>query len=142
HPVSTPSLRRVGGPRDELLALASVAAADGEASLEDLAELERAAARRGIPPLAPDEIRVRRPAEVDPPATLVEPAALLKEMFMMAWSDMALDESELRVVRAFARGWGVDPQRVQEWTDIVTSGNQSRLGRWIDRIGRALFSGW
>jgi hypothetical protein len=140
-PVSR-SFARFGGPYDELLALASVAAADGEASEDDQATLAEAAARRGIPPLPPHEVRVRRPGEIDPPATLGQREVLLKEMFWMAWSDSELDESELRVVRAFARAWGVDPQRVQEWTDIVTHGDDNFLERWVTRIGRFLFPGW
>jgi hypothetical protein len=136
------SLRRVGGPRDELLALAAVAASDGDASADDQEVLRRAAEQRGIPPLAAEDIHVRRPAEIDPPATLVQREALLKEMFWMAWSDGELDESELRVVRAFARAWGVDPQRVQEWTDIATYGDSNRLERWVTRIGRFLFPAW
>ena len=136
------SIRRVGGPRDELLALASVAASDGEASEDDLAVLAQAAANRGIPPLALDEIRVRRPAEIDPPPTLVQREKVLEEMFQIAWSDDELDESEVRVVRDFARAWGVDPQRVTEWTAIATSRGSSRIARWIDRVGYFLFPGW
>lgn len=143
-PVSLPaaSLRRVGGPRDELLALAAVAAADGEASEDDLLVLRQAAEKRGIAPLGLEDIRVRRPGEIDPPATLPQREELLKEMFWLAWSDDQLDESELRVVRAFARAWGVDPQRVQEWTEIATHGDDNRLERWVTRIGRFLFPGW
>jgi hypothetical protein len=136
------STRPVGGPRDELLALASVAASDGEASAADLAVLAQAAAARGLPPLSLDEIRVRRPAEIDAPATLVARERLLEEMFQMAWSDDELDESEIRVVREFARAWGVDPQRVTEWTAIATSRGSSRVARWIDRVGYFLFPGW
>jgi DnaJ-domain-containing protein 1 len=132
----------VGGPRDELLALAAVAAADGEASEDDLLVLRNAAAQRGIAPLGPEDLRVRRPGEIDPPATLPQREALLKEMFWLAWSDDELDESELRVVRAFARAWGVDPQRVEEWTEIATHGDDNRLERWVTRIGRFLFPGW
>jgi hypothetical protein len=144
-PASVPgpvSLRRVGGPRDELLALASVAASDGEASPEDLEVLAKAAAMRGIPPLDLAEIRVRRPAEIDPPPTLVQRERLVEEMLWMAWSDDQLDESEVRVVRDFARAWGVDPQRVTEWTAIATSRGSSRIARWIDRVGYFLFPGW
>lgn len=138
-----PALRGpVGGPRDELLALAAVAASDGEASPEDIYELERAAERRGVPPLAPHEIHVYRPGEIHPPATLVQREALLKEMFMMAFSDSSLDESELRVVRAFARAWGVDPRCVQEWTDIARSGSSNKFEVWVTRLGRSIFSGW
>jgi hypothetical protein len=136
------SVRRVGGLRDELLALASVAASDGEASEDDLAVLAQAAANRGIPPLTLDEIRVRRPGEIDAPPTLVQREKVLEEMFQIAWSDDELDESEVRVVRDFARAWGVDPQRVTEWTAIATSRGSSRIARWIDRVGYFLFPGW
>lgn len=137
-----PSIRRLGGPRDELLALASVAASDGEASPQDLELLGRAAEIRGLPPLAPEEIRVRRPFEIDPPATLVQREKLLEEMFWMAWSDEELDESEVRVVRDFARAWGVDPQRVTEWTATATSRGSSKIALWFDRVGYFLFPGW
>ncbi len=136
------SARGLGGPRDELLALASVAASDGEASPDDLAALVHAAAMRGIPPLAIEDIRVRRPVEIDPPPTLVQREKLLEEMFWLAWSDEQLDESEVRVVRDFARAWGVDPQRVAEWTAIANSRGSSRVARWIDRVGYFLFPGW
>jgi hypothetical protein len=141
--VSAPaSLRRVGGPRDELLALASVAASDGVASEDDLEALAEAAAARGLLPLPLEDIRVRRPTEIDPPPTLMQREKLLEEMFHLAWSDDELDESEVRVVREFARAWGVDPQRVTEWTRIVTSQGKSRIARWIDRVGYFLFPGW
>jgi hypothetical protein len=136
------SIRRFGGPRDELLALASVAASDGVASEEDLEVLAQAAAARGIYPLPLEDIRVRRPGEIDPPPTLTQREKLLEEMFHLAWSDDELDESEVRVVREFARAWGVDPQRVTEWTAIVTSQGKSRIARWIDRVGYFLFPGW
>jgi hypothetical protein len=136
------SVRSTGGPRDELLALASVAASDGVASEEDLMVLAQAAAKRGVPPLTMDEIRVRRPTEIDPPPTLVRREEVLQEMFWLAWVDDELDESEVRVVREFARAWGVDPQRVSEWTAIATSRGSSRIARWIDRVGYFLFPGW
>jgi len=136
------SSRSLGGPRDELLALAAVAASDGEASAEDLALLAQAAEARGVPPLGPEEIRVWRPAEIAPPPTLDQRERLLSEMFHLAWSDEQLDESEVRVVRAFARAWGVDPQRVSEWTDAATFEGKSSIARWIDRVGYFLFPGW
>jgi len=140
--VAPPSLRPVGGPYEELLALASVAASDGEASEDDLQRLAAAAAARGLPPLPPYEVRVRRPAEIPPPEALEQRERLIGEMFHMAWSDEELDESEVRVVREFARAWGVDPHRVTEWTAIVRSESKSSVARWIDRVGYFLFPGW
>lgn len=133
------SLRKTGGPREELLALASVAAADGEASPEDLTVLLRAAANRGMPPLAPEDVRVWRPNEIDPPATLLDRERVLEEMFQMGWADGQLDESELRVIRDFSRAWGIDPERLREWTELYSFGEQGRIERWFRRIGLFLF---
>jgi hypothetical protein len=137
-----PSSRRVGGPYDSLFALASVAAADGQLTQADLEALSAAADRRGVAPLPPHEVYVRRPDEVAPPGTLDEREALLREMFDLAWADDELDDSELVVIRAFARAWGVDPHKVTEWTEIVRSVDRGPLDRWIHRIGRYLFPGW
>jgi hypothetical protein len=134
-----PSLRRVGGPREELLALASVAAADGEASVDDQAVLVRAAAKRGMPPLGVEDIRVWRPNEIDPPATLVDRERVLEEMFQMGWSDGQMDDSELRVIRDFSRAWGIDPERLREWTELYSFGDSNRVERWFRRIGLFLF---
>ena len=133
------SLRRVGGPREELLAIASVAAADGEASPDDQAVLARAAKKRGMPPLGGEDIRVWRPNEIDPPPTLVDRERVLEEMFQMGWSDGQMDESELRVIRDFARAWGIDPERLREWTELYSFGDSNRFERWFRRIGLFLF---
>ncbi len=133
------SLRRVGGPREELLAIASVAAADGEASSDDEAVLARAARKRGMPPLGVEDIRVWRPNEIDPPPTLVDRERVLEEMFQMGWSDGQMDESELRVIRDFARAWGIDPERLREWTELYSFGDSNRFERWFRRIGLFLF---
>lgn len=133
------SLRKVGGPREELLAIASVAAADGEASVDDQAVLVRAATKRGMPPLHPEDIRVWRPNEIDPPATLVDRERVLEEMFQMGWSDGQMDESEMRVIRDFSRAWGIDPERLKEWTELYSFGDSNRVERWFRRIGLFLF---
>lgn len=128
-----------GGPREELLAIASVAAADGDASIDDDAVLKRAAARRGVAPLEPEDVRVWRPNEIEPPSTLQDREKVLEEMFQIALSDGQLDESELRVIREYARAWGVDPERLSEWTDLYSFGDQSGIERWFRRIGLFLF---
>lgn len=133
------SIRRIGGARDELLALASVAAADGEAGPDDLAVLERAAQKRGVPLLPLADVRVYRPNEVDPPPTLVDRERVLEEMFQMAWSDGQMDDSEMRVIKSFARAWGIDPERVREWVELYSFGDANRFERWFRRIGFFLF---
>lgn len=135
------SIRRVGGPREEMLALASVAAADGEASPDDQAVLLRAAQKRNIPPLHPMDVRVWRPNEVDPPPTLADRERVLEEMFQMAWADGQMDESELRVIRDYSRAWGIDPERLKEWIELYSFGESNRLERWFRRVGFFLFPG-
>lgn len=134
-----PSIKRYGGARDELYALASVAAADGDASAMDLAALARSAAARGLAPLPVEDVRVRRPGEVDPPPTLLDRERVLHEMFQMAWADGELDESELRVVRDYARSWGIDPERLAEWTKLYSFADAGRIERWFRRIGMMIF---
>ena len=136
---SIPSLRRVGGAREELLALASVAAADGEASPEDHMALRRAATKRNHPPLFGDDIRVWRPAELDPPATLSRREEVLEEMLQMAWADGQFDPSELRIVRDYGRAWGIDPERLDAMVQVYTFGDVSRFERWARRLALFLF---
>jgi len=135
------SIRKVGGPREELLAIASVAAADGEASADDQQFLLRAAQKRRIPPLAAEDIRVWRPNEIDPPATLVDRERVIEEMFQMSVCDGQLDDSELRVIKDFARAWGIDPERVKQWMEDYSFGDRNRIERWFRRIGLFLFPG-
>lgn len=135
------SLRKVGGPREELLALASVAAADGEASADDQAVLVRAAQKRNIPPLGLEDLRVWRPNEIAPPATLVDRERVLEEMFQIGWSDGTMDESEMRVIKDYSRAWGIDPERLKEWTELYSFGDSNRFERWFRRIGFFLFPG-
>jgi predicted RNA-binding Zn-ribbon protein involved in translation (DUF1610 family) len=134
-----PSIRRYGGALDELLALASVAAADGEANAGDLGALERAAQARGLPPLPLHEVRVRRPGEIDPPPTLLDRERVLEEMFQMAWADGQMDESELKVIREYSRVWGIDPERLAEWTKMYTFADTGRIERWFRRFGQMIF---
>jgi hypothetical protein len=133
------SLMPVGGPREELLALASVAAADGEASQDDLAVLSRAATKRGISPVPLEDVRVWRPNEIAPPPTLPDRERVLEEMFQMGWSDGQMDESELRVIRDFSRAWGIDPERLRQWTELYSFGDSNFVERWFRRIGLFIF---
>lgn len=133
------SLRPTGGPREELLALASVAAADGEASFDDQQVLFRAAERRQMAPLPPEDVRVWRPNEIPAPGTLVDRERVLEEMLQLAWADGQLDASELRVIRDFARAWGIDPQRVQDWIAAYDFGASGSFERWLRRFAFFLF---
>jgi hypothetical protein len=133
------SAQRVGGPRDELFALASVAAADGEANEADRAALFRAARERQVVPLEPHEVRVFRPNEIAAPPTLVDRERVLEEMLQMAWADGQMDESELRLIRDFGRVWGIDPERLREWIAAYSFGDANKFDRWLRRMAQFIF---
>jgi len=133
------SRRTTGGAREELLALASVAAADGEASADDRVALARAAQRRLVAPLGEGDVRVWRPNEVEPPPTLEDRERVLEEMFQLAWTDGELDDSELRVIRDYARAWAIDPERLRQWSELYSFGERGSVERWFRRIGLYLF---
>ena len=133
------SRRTTGGVREELLALASVAAADGDASPDDRVALARAAQRRLVAPLRDEDLRVWRPNEIEPPPTMEDRERVLVEMFQMAWSDGELDDSELRVIRDYARTWAIDPERLREWSELYSFGDRGSVERWFRRIGLYLF---
>lgn len=131
--VPPPSLR-APSPHDELLALASVAAADGEATSQDVAVLARAAQKRGMPPLDAHQIRVWRPNEIGAPPSMADRERVLEEMFQVGWSDGQMDDSELRVLQEFARAWGIDPERLRELSDLYRIGDLNALERWLRRL--------
>jgi len=128
-------LARTASPRDELRAIASVLAADGETGAADVAWLARAAEARGIAPIERDELRVWRPNELPPPPTLEDRERVLEEMFRIGTCGGDIDDSELRVVREFARAWGVDPDRLRQWAELYTMGEPNPAERWLRRLG-------
>ena len=123
-------------PRNELLALVSVAAADGRVVPAERAFLDAYARQKGVAPLAPDELRVFRADEVGPVGSLIDRERVLEKMIELAYVDATsspvsgtvVDDSEERVIREFARAWRVDPARVSRW-----------LREWHDEKG-TLFS--
>ncbi len=133
------SVKRPFEPRDELLALASVAAADGEANVDDQMVLKRAADRRGVPPLSDHDVRVWRPNEIEPPPTLDRREKVLEEMFQLAWADGQMDESEMRVIKDYARAWGIDSERLREWIELYSFADANWLERFLRRAGGFLF---
>lgn len=132
-------------PRNALLALGSVALADGEL-VERERELLAAVARdRGVEPLSPDELRVLRPDEAGPVGGLLERERVLEAMVGMAFCDVddggEVDESEVRVLRAYARAWGVDPARVEGWLREREAAGHGPFARLKRTLARHLFPG-
>ncbi len=107
---STPTARR----RNRILPLVSVMAADGRVLQAERRFVERVLKEEGLEPLEDHELRVHRPHEVGEVGSLEECEKLVGLMLQLAWIDKEGDSSELRVVRAFARSWGVSPSRLAE----------------------------
>lgn len=91
-------------PRDIGRALASVMLADGRIRKAERAFLDRTLAELGAPPLPDADLRVWRPTELGPVAN---PARVLEAMRLLALVDHEADGSEARVLREFARAWGL-----------------------------------
>lgn len=133
--------------RNELLALASVAAADGHVVPVERAFLDGIARQRGVEPLADDELRVFRPDEVGPVGALLERERILEKMIECAFLDavtspldgVQVDDSEVRVIRAYARAWGVDPARMDRWLREWNDNKGSLLARTLRKIAKHLF---
>jgi tellurite resistance protein len=142
-PVPAAALAAIGArplsPQNEILALASVAAADGAVLPIERAFLDRAARTRGVAPLGADDVRVYRADEVGPVGGLLDRERVLEKMVECAFVDGELDESEARVIKGFARAWGVDPARVDAWLAAWSVGAAPLFQRLVQRAARWLF---
>lgn len=123
--------------RNRALALISVMAVDGEIRPGERAYIERYLAQEELAPLREEEIRVRRPHEVGPVGSLRDREALVEHMLALAHIDEEKDESEIRLIREFARHWGVDPARIDDWVEQHDLSHTSRPQRWLRKV-RAL----
>jgi hypothetical protein len=134
-------------PRNELLALASVAAADGKVVPVERAFLDALAKARGIERLSNEELRVFRPDEAGPVGSLLDRERVLEKMIEVAFLDaissplegVQVDDSEVRVIRAYARAWGVDPQRVEGWLREWHDNRGSLFSRALRKVAKHLF---
>lgn len=129
---------RPASRRNRALALASVIAADGHARPAEVAFVNAVLAQEQQEALRPEEIQLLRPHEVGPVGSLKEREELCHLMVQLAYIDGERDETEMRVVRDFARAWGVDPARVDGWEAACEARGASRWQRTWQRA-RALF---
>ena len=91
-------------------ALASVMLADGVADASDRAFLDRTLAGWGHPPVEASDLAVWRPHDLGWPH---DPGAVVESMCRLAYVDGQRDATEWRVVREFARSWGVSLDAVE-----------------------------
>jgi hypothetical protein len=138
-PVSPPTSHGMD-PRTPGRVLVSVMVADGELRQGELRFVTRFLAAEGLPALHPSETRVWRPAELGavPPPELRD--RLVEACVHLAHLDRERDGSEMKVITAFARAWGVPDARVAAWDALYDrryATVMTRLWRSLSRLVRA-----
>lgn len=102
-------------PRAIVYPLVSVIAADGEIHPEERALVDRFLQGEGLAPLAEHEFRVHHPSEVAHLVPTQRREDVVKLMCESASVDGMPDESERRVIRAYATAWNVDDEKLEFW---------------------------
>lgn len=116
-------------------ALASVMLSDGIATAADRAFVDRTLASWSHPPLREDDLAVWRPHELGFPD---DPTRTIEAMARLAYVDGQRDATEWRVVREFARAWGVSLERLERFGDRLDREHQQGIRRLVSRV-TALF---
>jgi hypothetical protein len=102
-------------PRAIVYPLVSVIAADGEIHPAERALIDRFLESEGLAPLGEDEFRVHHPSEVAHLVPRERREMVVQLMCETASVDGMPDESERRVIRAYAAEWGVSDEKVEFW---------------------------
>ncbi len=90
-------------------AMAALMLADGAIRPGERRFLDAFLQRAGHAPLADADVRPWRPVDLDVPDN---PERIVEAMVHLVYADRERDETEWRVVREFARHWGVSLERV------------------------------
>ena len=99
-------------PRNRIMPLVSVMAADGRLLPKERAFIDRILAEESMEPLTQEEIRIHHPQEIGAVGTDEEHDQLLSLMFQLAYIDNEGDLSELNIIRAYAHRWGIAAERI------------------------------
>jgi hypothetical protein len=124
-------------PRTPARVLVSVMVADGTLRSGERTFVVRWLAREGLPPLGPDDLRVWRPSELGAPPPPEVRDRLLEAAVQLMHLDRERDGSEWRVIRTFARAWGVPDAALEAWDrrfDRRYASPMARLARALDRL--------
>lgn len=115
--VSPPSSHgpRSAPPRAIVYPLVSVIAADGEIHPREREIVDRFLLSEGLATLADDEFRVHHPSEVAHLVPHHRRETVVQLMCETAAADGMPDESERRVIRAYASAWDVPDEKVDFW---------------------------
>jgi uncharacterized membrane protein YebE (DUF533 family) len=102
-------------PRAIVFPLVSVVAADGEIHPEERKLIDRFLQGEGLPPLSDAEFCVHHPNEVAHLVPQERRESVVQLMCEAAAVDGMPDESERRVIRAYAAAWHVPDEKVDFW---------------------------
>lgn len=102
-------------PRAIVYPLVSVIAADGEIHPAERALVDRFLESEGLAPLAEHEFRVHHPTAVAHLVPKERREMVVQLMCETATADGIADESERRVIRAYAAAWEVPSEKVEFW---------------------------
>ncbi len=124
-------------PRAVLYPLVSVICADGEVHPNEVAVVNAFLHGEGLGPLTDDELRVHPPAHVAHLVPLERRRTLIQLMCEVAAADGVPDESERRVIRAYASAWDVPDDWLEAWLfglDAMNSSLSRQLWMQIRRF--------
>jgi uncharacterized tellurite resistance protein B-like protein len=127
-------------PRVIVYPLVSVIAADGEIHPEERALVDRFLQSEGLAPLAEHEFCVHHPSEVAQFVPKERREDVVKLMCETAAIDGMPDESERRVIRAYATAWDVDEEKVEFWMWGYESMNTSLARQLFLKLRRFVLS--
>jgi uncharacterized tellurite resistance protein B-like protein len=128
-------------PRAIVFPLVSVIAADGEIHPEERALVDRFLQSEGLAPLADHEFAVHHPSEVAHFVPRERREEVVKLMCETAAIDGLPDESERRVIRAYATAWHVDDEKLDFWMWGYESMNTSIARQLFLKLRRFVLSG-
>ncbi|HVH48082.1 MAG TPA: hypothetical protein VM925_37370 [Labilithrix sp.] len=127
-------------PRAIVYPLVSVVTADGEIHPEERALIDRFLQSEGLAPLAEHELRVHHPSEVAHLVPKERREDVVKLMCESAAIDGMPDESERRVIRAYATAWDVDDEKIDFWMWGYESMNTSLARQLFLKLRRFVLS--
>ncbi len=139
-PIAIPPPPRSAPPRALVFPLVSVITADGEIHPEERALVDRFLVSEGLAPLADHEFSVHHPSAV---AHFVPPdrrERVVQLMCETAAIDGMPDESERRVIRAYATAWGVDDEKIDFWLWGYENMNTSLARQLFMKLRRFVLS--
>jgi hypothetical protein len=114
-PLPTPPPPASAPPRAIVYPLVSVIAADGEIHPAERMLVDKFLESEGLTPLSDDEFRVHHPSAVAHLVPKERREAVVQLMCETASVDGMPDESERRVIRAYAAAWHVPDEKVEFW---------------------------